>query len=226
MTLPVSGVILAGGASRRMGHNKAFLELAGHPLIARIAEQMRCVSDEVIIAADDIQSYLPFADRCVPDVYPGVGTLGGIHAGLSAAAHDQVLVVACDMPFVNPAVLSWFVHVADGADLVVLQHSKGVEPLHALYRKSCLSAIESTIQAGERCAFAFYDQIRVRYVSPAEIASLDPELRSFRNLNSPSEWARALLEAGFPSEAASPHGCVEQAHPMLAKDGTTESVSG
>ena len=84
----VSGVILAGGASRRMGRDKAFLELVGQPLIALIAQRLRMVTDEVIIAANKTERYAPFADRCVPDNFPGVGTLGGIHAGLRAAAHE------------------------------------------------------------------------------------------------------------------------------------------
>jgi molybdopterin-guanine dinucleotide biosynthesis protein A len=199
MVRGVSGVILAGGASRRMGRDKAFLEIGGQPLIARVAGQLRAVCEEVIVAANDGARYAPFGDRCVPDVYPGVGTLGGIHAGLQAAAHDLVLIVACDMPFLKLEVLVWFVELAartngaGGADLVILKHEQGVEPLHAVYRKSCLPAIEATIRSGERCAFAFYDQIRVRYVAPEEIAALDPELRSFRNLNTPGQWHEALM---------------------------------
>jgi molybdopterin-guanine dinucleotide biosynthesis protein A len=199
MARGVSGVILAGGASRRMGRNKALLELEGRPLIALIVERLRPVVDEVIVVADDTACYAPFADRCVPDVYRGVGTLGGIHAGLEAARHELVLVVACDMPFLKREVLDWFVAAAGGdggreADLVILKHEAGVEPLHAVYRKSCLPAIEATIRSGERCAFAFYDQIRVRYVAPAEIAALDPELESFRNVNTPAQWRRALRQ--------------------------------
>jgi molybdopterin-guanine dinucleotide biosynthesis protein A len=198
MAQGVSGVILAGGASRRMGRNKALLNLAGQPLISIIAGRLRTVVDEVIIAANDTSRYAPFADRCVPDLYPGVGTLGGIHAGLQAASHSLVVIVACDMPFLNPDLLAWFVQAAAGAngagqaDLVVLKHDRGVEPLHAVYRKSCLPAIEATIQSGERCAFAFYDQIRVRYVSPEDILTLDPALSSFLNVNNPPQWYGAL----------------------------------
>jgi molybdopterin-guanine dinucleotide biosynthesis protein A len=194
----VSGVVLAGGASRRMGQDKAFMEVDGRPLIALVAGRLRTVADEVIIAANDATRYGVFGDRCVPDVYPAVGTLGGIHAGLRAAAHDLVVVVACDMPFLNPDVLAWFVDAAGRtngtgrADLVVLKHDEGVEPLHAVYRKSCLPVIEATIRSGERCAFAFYDQIAVRYVAPAEIAGLDPTLRSFRNLNTPDQWREVV----------------------------------
>jgi molybdopterin-guanine dinucleotide biosynthesis protein A len=188
----VSGVILAGGASRRMGRDKAFLKLAGRPLVAHVAEKLRLVCQELVVVANDTARYAPFGDRCVPDAYPGVGTLGGIHAGLLAARHELVLVVGCDMPFLKPALLTWFVEAAGESDLVVVRHRQGVEPLHAVYRKACLPAIEDTIRRGERCAFAFYDQIRVRYVVPSEIAALDPDLESFRNLNTPADWHAAL----------------------------------
>ena len=192
-----------------MGRDKAFLELAGRPLIARIADQVRLVSREVIVAGgsaagDSMARYAPFADRCVPDVYPGVGTLGGIHAGLEVARHDLALVVACDMPFLNPDLLAWFVDAAGDWDLVVLKHDQGVEPLHAVYRKTCLPAIEATIRRGERCAFAFYDQIRVRFVRPAEIAHLDAALCSFRNLNTPEEWHAAVAQAPAPGKNGGP----------------------
>ncbi len=190
----ITGVILAGGTSQRMGRNKALLDLAGRPMIAVIAERLRVVAGEIIIAATDTQLYAPFADRCVADVFPGVGTLGGIHAGLRAATHDLALVVGCDMPFLNPAVMSWFAQAAADVDLVVLRPGEWLEPLHAVYRSSCLPAIESAIHAGERQAFCFYDEVRTRYVDPAEIEHLDPDLRSFRNINTPKEWRAILAE--------------------------------
>jgi len=184
----ISGVILAGGGSRRMGRNKALLELAGRPMIAVVAQGLRAVAAEIIIAADDTQLYAPFADRCVPDQYPGVGTLGGIHAGLSAAAHDLAIVVGCDMPSLNPAVLAWFLEAAGEADLVILRQGKWVEPLHAVYRRSCLPAIEEAIRADRRRVISFFDSVQVRYVEPAEITHLDPDLNSFRNINTEQEW--------------------------------------
>lgn len=191
-TTGVTGIVLAGGASRRMGRDKALLELKGRPLIAVVADRLRAVADEVVLVADDSRPYASFVDRCVPDVFPGVGTLGGIHAGLRAAGHDLALVVSCDMPFLDPALLSWFAASAQGADLLVLKRRGWVEPLHAVYHRRCLPAIEAVIQAGQRQAFAFYDRVRVRYVTPTEIAHLDPELRSFRNVNTPQEWNRVL----------------------------------
>lgn len=195
---PVSGVILAGGASRRMGRDKALLDLGGRPLIAVVAERLRIVADEVIICANQVERYAPFADRCVPDVYPGVGTLGGLHAGLAAAAHEWVIVVGCDMPFIRPALLAWFVAAVANSDLAILRHGDGgVEPLHAVYRRrSCLPAIEAAIAAGARRADAFHAGLRVRYISPDELAPLDPDLWSFRNLNTPEEWCAAQSDLG------------------------------
>jgi molybdopterin-guanine dinucleotide biosynthesis protein A len=98
------------------------------------------------------------------------------------------------MPLLNPDVLAWLVDAADGIDLVVLRHELGVEPLHAVYRKNFLPAIQAIICSGERCAFAFYDQIRVRYVNAVEVASLDPNLHSFYNVNTPGQWYEALTQ--------------------------------
>jgi molybdopterin-guanine dinucleotide biosynthesis protein A len=167
-------------------------------MIAVVAERLRAVVQEVVIAADDTHRYLPFADRCVPDQFPGVGTLGGIHAGLSAASHELALMVGCDMPFIDPDVSRWFVQAAQlrpEPDVVILRRGEWVEPLHAVYRQSCRPAIEAAIRAGRRRVISFFDQVRVRYVAPAEIAHLDGELKSFRNVNTPEEW-RALLKEG------------------------------
>ena len=191
----LTGIVLAGGASRRMGQDKAFLKLGGQPLISLVTGHLRTISDEVLVVADNCHPYASFADRCVADVFSGVGTLGGIHAGLQAATHDRALVVGCDMPFLNPALLAWFADVMDGYDLVVLKQGEWLEPLHAAYRKSCLPAIEAVIRAGKRHAFSFYDQTRVRYVDPIEIAHLDPELRSFCNVNTLEEWDWACAES-------------------------------
>jgi molybdenum cofactor guanylyltransferase len=193
---PFSGVILAGGASSRMGRDKALLDLGGRPLIAVVAEKLRLVADEVIIAADDTSAYESFADRVVPDQFRGVGTLGGIHAGLAAARHELALVVGCDMPFLRPAVLARVAEAAAGFDVAILRRGKWVEPMHAAYRRTCLPAIERAIRAGERRVISFFDEVRVHYLTAAEITPLDPDLRSFVNVNTPEDWQAALDELG------------------------------
>ena len=195
----ITGIVLAGGHSHRMGHNKALLELAGRPMIEIVVQRLRAVHarlDQVIIAATDADLYAPFADRCVPDQFPRVGTLGGIHAGLAAADHDLTVIVGCDMPFLDPAVLGWFVEAAQEYDVVVLRQGEWLEPLHAAYRRQCLPAIETAIRGGQRRIVSFFDAVRVRTVDPAEIAHLDPDLRGFRNVNTRGEWELAAAEVG------------------------------
>ena len=186
--LPVTGVILAGGASRRIGQDKALLELGGRPLIAIVAERLASVCQEVVIASGPTPRYVDLGFPVVTDHFPDVGALAGIHAGLSAASHEVALAVACDMPFLNPRLLRAFVGWVEGFDVAIFRHGENVEPLHAAYRRTCLAPIEAAIRAGRRRIISFFDQVRVRYVPPEAVRRIDPDLRSFRNVNTWEEW--------------------------------------
>jgi molybdopterin-guanine dinucleotide biosynthesis protein A len=119
-TLPrVSAVVLAGGQSQRMGRDKAFIEFEGAPLIARVIERVQFVCAEVIVVANDTDAYARFGARIVGDVYPGKGSLGGIFSGLQAARESYALAVACDMPFLNTALLRYLISLAPQFDVVV-----------------------------------------------------------------------------------------------------------
>lgn len=192
--LPVTGVVLAGGASRRMGRNKAFLELGGRPLIVWVLERLAEVCAERLIVANDHSLYAPLGVPVVPDRFPGVGVLGGLHAGLAAARHDLILAVGCDMPFLNPDLLRAFIAWAEGCDVVALRRGEQVETLHAAYRRTCLEPMEEAIRSGQRRIISFFPQVRVRYVAPEDVFPLDPDLRSFRNANTPEEWAALQRE--------------------------------
>ncbi|MCX7683573.1 MAG: molybdenum cofactor guanylyltransferase [Anaerolineae bacterium] len=185
---PVSGLILAGGASRRMGRDKAFLELGGRALIELVIVQMATVCAEVLIVAGDVRPYLGLGLPTVQDRFQGAGVLGGLHAGLEAASYELTIAVGCDMPFLNPALLEALIRWSEGFDVVLLRRGTEVEPLHATYRRTCLQPIEEAIQAGERRIISFFDRVRVRYLTPEEVRPLDPELRSFFNVNTPEEW--------------------------------------
>lgn len=194
--LPVTGVVLAGGASRRMGRDKAFLELGGRPLIAHVLDRMGEVCEEVLIVANDVPRYASLGVRVVPDVFPGVGVLGGLHAGLRAARHDLILAVGCDMPFLNPALLRAFAAWAEGYDVAALRQGEQVETLHTAYRRTCLPAMEQVIRAGYRRIVSFFPYVRVRYIAPEEAGTLDPGLHSIRNINTPQEWEEVLRSLG------------------------------
>jgi len=194
----LTGIVLAGGASRRMGRNKALLDLGGRPLIARVVERLAVVCAEVLVVAGDVEPYGELGVPLVEDRFRGVGVLGGLHAGLEAAAHELALAVGCDMPFLRPDLLQAFARWADGFDVAILRQGEQVEPLHGAYRRTCLPAIETAIQAGRRRIISFFQHVQVRYVMPEEVIPFDPGLRSFRNVNTPQEWetARAQWETG------------------------------
>lgn len=194
----LTGIVLAGGASQRMGRDKALLELDGVPLIGVVVERMAQVCAEVLVVAGDVRPYAGLGVRLVEDRFRGVGVLGGLHAGLEAASHELALAVGCDMPFLNLDLLRAFAGWAEGFDVAVLRSGDGeqVEPLHAAYRRTCLPAMEATIRAGRRRIISFFPHVRVRYVTSAEVASFDPDLRSFRNVNTPEEWEATRAEWG------------------------------
>jgi molybdopterin-guanine dinucleotide biosynthesis protein A len=121
----LTGIVLAGGASRRMGQDKAFLALGGQLLIEVVIERMAQVCREVLVVAGDMQPYVGLGAPVVEDRFRGVGVLGGLHAGLEAAAHELTLAVGCDMPFLNLHLLRAFASWAEGFDVAVLRHEDG-----------------------------------------------------------------------------------------------------
>ncbi len=171
-----------------MGRNKAFLELDGRALIQIVVERMQEVCTEVLIIAGEAKPYQALGVSVVEDRFPGVGVLGGLHAGLYAASHDLSLAVGCDMPFLEPDLLAAFAGWAVGFDVALLRHGRYTEPLHAAYRRTCLPAIERAITQGERRVISFFSDVHVRYVSLPEVRAIDPHLNSFRNVNTPREW--------------------------------------
>lgn len=184
-------MVLAGGASSRMGRDKALLELDGQPMIEIIVDQMEEICSEVLIVAKDRRRYAGLDAPVILDRFSNVGALAGLHAGLEAASYEISLAVGCDMPFLNPDLLKAFVRWAKGYDVTLLKRGAYVEPLHAAYRRTCLPAMEDVIRAGQRRIISFFPQVRVHYITPAQVAPFDPALRSFRNVNTPEEWQAA-----------------------------------
>ena len=191
----VTGIILAGGRSRRLGRDKAVEPLGGQPLIRRVIERVEAVTaDIVVVVADAVRGNdlpLDVRHRVVWDVYPGKGSLGGIFSGLSAAKSDWGLVVACDMPFLNRQLLEYMLSRREDFDAVVPLPGAYPEPTHALYSKACLPHIEARLRANDLKISRFYHEVRVNYLTEEAITRYDPELRSFFNINSPDDLAKA-----------------------------------
>lgn len=192
----ISGIVLAGGQSRRLGRDKAVEPINGQPLIQRVVERVRQVSCETVVVVADQErgDALPLDKeaRIALDIYPGKGSLGGIFSGLSAAQEEWGVVVACDMPFLNLDLLRYMASWRGDVDAVVPVLEGRPEPTHSIYAKACLPHIEARLKANDLKISGFFDEVRVKYVNEDEIVKFDPEYLSFFNINSPADLDKAL----------------------------------
>jgi molybdopterin-guanine dinucleotide biosynthesis protein A len=179
----MTGVILSGGKSSRMGKNKAFLPVNGERLIDRIVRLFRAVFKEVIIVTSSPLDYLDQDATVVTDIHPGKGALGGIFTGLFYAREEYAFIAACDMPFLNRAFLEHMVSQAAGYDIIVPASPDGLQPLHAVYTRRCLPVIRGLIERDRLKITGFYPGHRLLKISPEVIRSFDPEGRMFLNVN-------------------------------------------
>ncbi|MBN1656821.1 MAG: molybdenum cofactor guanylyltransferase [Anaerolineae bacterium] len=188
----ISAIVLAGGQSRRLGRDKAFLPVGGKPLVAHVVHTLAVLSDDLIVVANNLEAYTPLGlrARLIHDEEPGKGSLMGIYSGLKVACHEHALAVACDMPFLNVDLLRYMVELVPGYDIVVPRDGTLIEPLHAVYGKGCLGPMADQLQSGKRRIIAFFGAVRVRYVEADEIVQFDPDRLSFVNVNTPEDWDR------------------------------------
>lgn len=197
--MTITGVIQAGGKSTRMGGEpKALMELGGRRVIDRVVDVLASVTDDLLVVTNTPELYASLGIPMVPDVFAGGGSLGGIYSGLQAAPGDVAFTVACDMPFVSPAVARLVTSRAPEADVVAPRVGEQWETLHACYGKACLGPMERRLRAGRLKITGFFDEVRVLAIPEAEIARLADPARVFMNVNTPEELARARALASAP----------------------------
>lgn len=201
----MSGVLIAGGQSRRMGRDKRFLELGGQTLFQRTLSLLQSLFAEVIVSlAEPLPQLAGPGYRVVTDLLPNCATLGGLHTGLVSASHERIFAVGCDMPFLNPEAIKRLVGLGAQVDIAMPKLATGLQPMHAVYSKACLPHLERMAQAKELRVQALADvqSLNVKLVSEREFLDIDPQLLSFFNINTPAdlEFARKLL-------AGSDRGC-------------------
>jgi molybdenum cofactor guanylyltransferase len=195
LTSPVSCAVLAGGHSRRMGRDKALIKLDGVPLLQRAIETLRSISNDVYVVGDRTP-YHQFGAPVYQDTFPEGGALGGIATALLRARFDHVLVVACDMPYLNADLLRAL--AAEPRDFDALVPVLADEPraeageprfetLHAIYSKNCLPAILELLDQRKLKIAEFLDTVNVRTIDANWIRRFDPELHSFINANHPDD---------------------------------------
>jgi molybdopterin-guanine dinucleotide biosynthesis protein A len=187
----MTGIVLAGGENRRMGKDKAFLSLAGRPMIEHVLKALSDSVERVIIVTNSPEAYASYDALVVTDAGDRRGPLTGIYSGLLRSPDEYNLVVACDMPFLNSRLLTYMVSQAEGYDVVLPKIGDCTEPLHAVYRRGLLPVIDDRIKKEQQRIQNIFTGLRMRYITEKEIDRFDPLRRSFINLNTPQEYKEA-----------------------------------
>ncbi len=193
--MDVGGIILAGGKSLRLGHDKVVETIGSKSLLQQVVSRVGLICKDIIIVTDrerDISQVVSRAMlRMTTDIFPGKGPLGGIYAGLVTSDYSYNLVVAGDMPFLNEALLRYMIKLTDSFDIVVPRVGDMVEPLHAVYSKECLATIEGMFRQESLSVNHLLRLVRTRYVDTAEIDRFDPRHLSFFNINTKADMEKA-----------------------------------
>jgi molybdopterin-guanine dinucleotide biosynthesis protein A len=184
----VTAIILAGGKSRRMGLNKAFLKYGNKTFIEHQITRLNRIFDEIILSANDASIYTHLNLPIVSDVIPERGPLGGICAGLVRSTSFHAFVIACDMPFIHEKIILYLKEQIDGYDVVVPRTSRGLEPLHAFYSKNCIQPMYRCLNEGRLRIIDFFSEVKVKIVDEQEFKKLDVSTQTLVNLNTPEEY--------------------------------------
>ncbi len=197
--MKVTAIILAGGKNIRLGRNKTLEIIGGRSLIERVLIKLKPLSNQILVVTSKELFELPvvYKAEILMDAYPDKGPLGGIYTGLLASQSSYNIVVACDMPFLNTELLSYMLGLSGKFDAVVPRlEERMIEPLHAVYSRSCLNKIEKRLNGNQLQVHSFLNTVNVRYVEREESQKFDPQLFSFFNINNQSDLDRAIILAG------------------------------
>ena len=199
--MDTGGIVLAGGRSTRMGASKALLPFGTETMLQRVVRLLSTVVAPIVVvaAAEQPLPDLPPAVIVTRDEQEGRGPLEGLRAGLKAlpATTDGAYVTSCDVPLLVPDFVQHMIGLLADHDIAVMEIDGFAHPLSAVYRRCTLPQVEALLAQNRlRPAFLF-DAVKTRRVQPVEMVTVDPELRTLRNLNTREEYLEALALAGL-----------------------------
>jgi molybdenum cofactor guanylyltransferase len=204
---PVTGVILAGGESRRFDYvNKAFFEINGERIVERVYRVMRSVFDDLIVVTNHPADYLKWDARITTDILPCRSSMTGVHAGLFMAETPFIFVCGCDTPFLRKELVrAVLAGLEDKVDAVVPRKANGwFEPLCAIYSRTCLQPMERCLKQKTYDIMRIFREVRVKYLDETILRRADPELTSFVNINTPEDLRLAREIAGREQREGGP----------------------
>lgn len=204
LPLPVTGLVLAGGKSERMGRPKAFLPFQGTSMIEHVLGIMRGLFNEIFLVANEPAEFETLGVDVVKDILPYRGPLGGILSGLLVSSNPHAFVIACDMPLMQKRMMREIASRRHGNDVVVLAHHQGIEPLVGVYSKNCIKQLEESLFAGDVSVQDFLGGLKAEIFQYKDEASKDI-LPPYFNIDTPQDYSRVITGAPpavrpFPEE--------------------------
>ena len=199
--MTTGGIVLCGGKSTRMGTPKAALPFGAETMLQRVVRLLGAVVSPIVVVAAREQSLPPLPDTIsiTRDEREAKGPLEGIRAGLSALPEsvDAAYITSCDVPLLVPAFVERMIELMGDHDIAVMEIDGFPHPLSAIYRRDTLPHVESLLAHDRLRPIFLFDTLRARRVKPEEMAMVDPELKTLRNLNTPEDYRAALADAGL-----------------------------
>ncbi|MQG07301.1 MAG: molybdenum cofactor guanylyltransferase [SAR202 cluster bacterium] len=195
-TKNLSGIILAGGLSRRLGRNKALENIENKPLLSIVYDSIKPFADELIIVVNNKQrqeelSFLKNVKFAI-DEYNNSGSLGGIYTGLLKANNEKSIVVACDMPFISPSIISLMISKIKSSIDIIIPETEGFKhSTHAIYSKSCIKVIKKNLDVNNLKISNIFNMCKTEIISENEIYATEPYTKSFFNINNEKDLTKA-----------------------------------
>ena len=190
--IDVTGIILAGGVSRRLGYrNKALLEIDGKSIIEHVIEALSGATENIVLITNSPGDYEFLGLPMFRDIIPDSGSLGGIYTGLRLSKTHYNLVIACDMPFIKPHLLLSLIRNSKGYDVGVPMTPDGYHPTCAVYSRNCIDAIEAQIVARHLKITDFFPHVKVRTLDLQTLCPLC-DANIFFNINTEEDYMKAL----------------------------------
>jgi molybdopterin-guanine dinucleotide biosynthesis protein A len=191
----VTGIILAGGVSKRLNYrNKALLSIGDKSIIECVIGALSEVTERIILITNSPEEFGHLGLPMFRDILPGSGSLGGIYTGLSVAETHHSLIVACDMPFIRPCLLTSLISHSKGYDIVIPVTPDGHHPTCTIYSKNCIKPIELQIRAGNLRISDFFPRMKVNRIDFGTPQSCNKPSMFF-NVNTNEDYLRALSMA-------------------------------
>ena len=175
--------ILAGGQSKRLGANKALIEIGGERLIDIMLRKLSAVFSELVLITIPEHNYPDIKQKKIFDIVPNKSSLGGVYTGLMESNSSHSFFLACDMPFINMEFIKFMLEKKLDYDLLIPETNKGFQPLHAIYSKSCISHIKKLMDENNFKILDFFDKVRLKCIPEKICREFDPEEKMFLNIN-------------------------------------------